>query len=187
MGRDAGFIAASASIASGDVNFCLIPEGKLILHGEYGFLEALKERILTRKHAVIAVAEGAGTELIGEANETDASGNKLHKDIGTFLNKEIKQAFKKWNIPASLKYIDPSYIIRSVPANSDDSIFCADLARAAVNAAMAGKTDVLVGFWHGEFTVVPLQAIRNKKKRISLSSELWHSVIASTGQPPEWQ
>ena len=187
MGRDAGFIAASASIASGDVNFCLIPEGKLILRGEYGFLEALKERILTRKHAVIAVAEGAGTELIGEANETDASGNKLHKDIGTFLNKEIKQAFKKWNIPASLKYIDPSYIIRSVPANSDDSIFCADLARAAVNAAMAGKTDVLVGFWHGEFTVVPLQAIRNKKKRISLSSELWHSVIASTGQPPEWQ
>ena len=187
MGRDAGFIAAAASIASGDVNFCLIPEAKLVLHGKYGLFEALKERILKRKHAVIAVAEGAGTDLIGSADETDASGNKLHKDIGGFLKSEIAKAFKEWEIPVSLKYIDPSYIIRSVPANSDDSIFCADLARAAVNAAMAGKTDVLVGFWHGEFTFVPLQTIHNKQKRISLSSELWHSVIATTGQPPEWQ
>lgn len=186
MGRDAGFIAAAATKASGDVNFCLIPEAKFPLYGEGGLLDVLQQRIINRKHAVIAVAEGAGTELIGESKAVDASGNKLHNDIGPFLMAEIKKAFKDWGIPTSVKYIDPSYIIRSIPANSDDSIFCADLARAAVNAAMAGKTDMLVGYWHGEFTYVPLKAIRNMKKRIRTDSDLWHSVIATTGQPSEW-
>jgi 6-phosphofructokinase 1 len=186
MGRDAGYIAAAATKASGDVNFCLIPEAKFPLYGEGGFLDVLQQRILDRKHAVIAVAEGAGTDLIGESSDLDASGNKLHNDIGPFLKAEIKKAFKEWGIKTSVKYIDPSYIIRSVKANSDDSIFCADLARAAVNAAMAGKTDMLVGCWHGEFTYVPLKAIRNKKKRISTGSDLWHSVITTTGQPSEW-
>lgn len=186
MGRDAGFIAAAAAKASGDVNFCLIPEAKFPLYGDGGLLDVLKQRILDREHAVIAVAEGAGTELVGENSDIDASGNKRHNDIGIFLKTEIEKAFKEWNIKTSVKYIDPSYIIRSIPANSDDSIFCADLARAAVNAAMGGKTDMLVGYWHGEFTYVPLEAIRNKKKQISTESDLWHSVIATTGQPSEW-
>ena len=186
MGRDAGFIAAAATKASGDVNYCLIPEAKFPLYGEGGLLDVLQQRILDRKHAVIAVAEGAGTELIGASSEIDASGNKRHNDIGLFLKAEIKKAFKEWQIPTTVKYIDPSYIIRSIAANSDDSIFCADLARAAVNAAMGGKTDMLVGYWHGEFTYVPLKAIRNKEKRIRTNSDLWHSVLATTGQPSEW-
>jgi len=186
MGRDAGFIAASATIASGDVNFCLVPELPLKLDGPDGFLHALVSRIMNRNHAVIAVAEGAGTDLIGNSDKIDASGNKLHNDIGLFLKNKIHDEFKLRGIPFSIKYIDPSYIIRSVPANSDDSIFCADLARAAVHAAMEGKTNMLVGYWHGEFTNVPLAAIHNKQKRISTTSQLWHSVIASTGQPPEW-
>jgi len=186
MGRDAGFIAAAATKASGDVNFCLIPEVKFKLYGEGGFLDVLKKRILERGHAVIAVAEGAGTELIGESSNVDASGNKLHNDIGPFLKSEIKKAFKEWGVETSVKYIDPSYIIRSVKANSDDSIFCADLARAAVNAAMGGKTDMLIGYWHGEFTSVPFTAIHKRKKQIIPASHLWHSVIATTGQPSEW-
>ena len=186
MGRDAGFIAAEATKASGDVNFCLIPEAKFPLYGDGGLLDVLKQRIHDRHHAVIAVAEGAGTDLIGKSDALDPSGNKLHNDIGPFLKAEIKKAFKEWEIPTTVKYIDPSYIIRSIPANSDDSIFCADLARAAVNAAMAGKTDMLVGYWHGEFTFVPLKAIRNKKKQIRPASDLWHGVLATTGQPAEW-
>lgn len=186
MGRNAGFIAAEATKSCGDVNFCLIPEAKFPLYGEGGLLEVLQQRILDRHHALIAVAEGAGTEYIGESDKIDASGNKLHNDIGPFLKSEIKKAFDEWDIPCTVKYIDPSYIIRSVPANSDDSIFCADLARAAVNAAMAGKTDMLIGYWHGEFTNVPLKAIHNKKKQIRVGSDFWNSVLTTTGQPCEW-
>jgi len=186
MGRNAGFIAAEATKASGEVNFCLIPEDKFALYGEGGLLDVLRQRIQERHHAVITVAEGAGMEYIGESNQVDPSGNKQHNDIGLFLKAEIKKAFKKWDISTTVKYIDPSYIIRSIPANSDDSIFCADLARAAVSAAMAGKTDMLIGHWHGEFTYVPLEAIHKKKKQVKMGSDFWHSVLATTGQPVNW-
>ena len=186
MGRDAGYIAAAATKASGDVNFCLVPEAKFPLEGENGLINVLHKRLLNRGHALIAVAEGAGTHLIGEGTIKDASGNVIHNDIGLFLKEKIKTGLAEKGMKPSIKYIDPSYIIRSVPANADDSIFCADLARAAVNAAMAGKTDMLVGLWHGEFTHVPLKAIRHETKRIQIGQLIWKSVLATTGQPPEW-
>jgi 6-phosphofructokinase 1 len=186
MGRDAGYIAAAATKASGDVNFCLVPEAKFPLEGENGLISVLHKRLLDRGHALIAVAEGAGTDIVGEGSLKDASGNLLHNDIGIFLKEKIKSGLSEKGMKPSIKYIDPSYIIRSVPANADDSIFCADLARAAVNAAMAGKTDMLVGYWHGEFTHVPLKAIRHEKKCIEIGQLIWKSVLATTGQPPEW-
>ncbi|MCK5844892.1 MAG: ATP-dependent 6-phosphofructokinase [Victivallales bacterium] len=187
MGRDAGFIAAEATKASGDVNFCLVPEVKFPLDGENGLIAALEWRLKERGHSLIAVAEGAGAHLIGESGEKDASGNPLHKDIGIFLKSEIKKRLNERGIKPSVKYIDPSYIIRSVPANGYDSIFCADLARAAVHAAMSGRTDMLVGYWHGEFTNVPLTAVHGKKKRINVNGAMWRKVLATTGQPLEWQ
>ena len=186
MGRDAGFISAEATKASGDVNFCLVPEAAFPLDGENGLIAALETRLKTRGHALIAVAEGAGTHLLGESGEKDASGNSLHKDIGVFLKSEIKKRLGELGLKPSIKYIDPSYIIRSVPANGYDSIFCADLARAATNAAMSGRTDMLVGYWHGEFTNVPLTAVHGKKKKINVNGEMWRKVLATTGQPPEW-
>ena len=186
MGRDAGFIAAEATKASGDVNFCLVPEAKFPLDGENGLIAALEERLRNRGHALIAVAEGAGTHLLGESDEVDASGNALHKDIGLFLKSEIQKRLVGLGIKPSIKYIDPSYIIRSVPANGYDSIFCADFARAATNAAMSGRTDMLVGYWHGEFTNVPLTAVHGKKKKLNINGEMWRKVLATTGQPPEW-
>jgi 6-phosphofructokinase 1 len=186
MGRDAGFIAAEATKASGDVNFCLVPEAEFPLDGENGLIAALERRIRERGHALIAVAEGAGTHLLGESDERDASGNLLHKDIGLFLKNEIKKRLTDLGLKPAVKYIDPSYIIRSVPANGYDSIFCADLGRAAVHAAMSGRTDMLVGYWHGEFTNVPLTAIHGKKKKINVNGEMWKKVLATTGQPPEW-
>lgn len=186
MGRHAGFIAAYATRASGDVNFCLVPEVPFPLHGEGGLLENLRVRLRQRQHAVIAVAEGAGQHLVGEGEERDASGNVKFKDIGLFLKEEIGKAFAAWGEPVNVKYFDPSYTIRSVPATGQDSIFCADLARHAVHAGMAGKTAMLVGYWHGVFTNVPLRAIQKRRKPMRPTASLWVSVLSSTGQPTQW-
>ncbi|MCF7791335.1 MAG: ATP-dependent 6-phosphofructokinase [Victivallales bacterium] len=187
MGRDAGFISSYATRANGNVNFCLIPEMKLHTEGKGWFYEKLRERILSREHAVVAVAEGAGQHLIGSSGNTDASGNKKYNDIGRFIRFDSKKYFKeKWDMDLNVKYFSPSYTIRSVPANSQDSIFCADLARYAVDAAMSGKTDLMIGHWHGEFTHVPLNAVKKRIKRVRRDSRLWTSVLTCTGQPVWW-
>ncbi len=183
MGRDSGFIAAHATLANLDVNFTLIPEVAFDLYGKGGFLDALETRIKKRQHAVIVVAEGAGQEFFDGTAGKDASGNVLHQDIGIFLKDEIKTYFNSKNIPITLKYIDPSYTIRSVPANANDSIFCAHLGRYAVHAAMAGKTDIIVGRWNDKFTHVPIPVTVSGRKKISPESSLWLSVLESTGQP----
>ncbi len=183
MGRDSGFIAAHATLANLDVNFTLIPEIPFDLYGKGGLLEALEQRIKKRHHAVIIVAEGAGQEFFTGECDRDASGNVKLKDIGVFLRDEIKKYFKSKNIPIILKYIDPSYMIRSIPANASDSIFCAQLGQAAVHAAIAGKTDMIVGQWHDVFTHVPIPVTGASRKKISSEDALWLSVLESTGQP----
>ena len=184
MGRDAGFIAAGATLASQEVNFCLIPEVPFALEDEGGFLEVLKKRILARGHAVIVVAEGAGQDLMGgEVEERDASGNVKHQDIGVFLKDRITEYFAGLGFPMNLKYFDPSYFIRSVPANGDDSLMCNGLARHAVHAALAGKTDVLIGLWNDVLIHVPIPLAIAGKKRVSPEGELWMGVIEATGQP----
>ena len=184
MGRDSGFIAAYSTLACLEVNFCLIPEVPFDIDGPGGFLDHLEKRIVDREHAVIVVAEGAGQNILeDEEIEYDASGNRRLKDIGEFLKEKIGGHFKKKNIPINLKYIEPSYIIRSVPANASDSIFCDNLARNAVHAGMSGKTDVLVGLWYGSYTLVPLPIATSQRKRIDPESALWRSVLAATGQP----
>ena len=183
MGRDAGFIAAHATLASLDVNFTLIPEVPFDLYGKGGLLDVLEQRIKKRHHAVIVSAEGAGQEFFKEDCEHDASGNVKLKDIGVFLRDEIETYFKAKNTSITLKYIDPSYIIRSVPANASDSIFCAQLGQFAVHAAMAGKTDMIVGQWHDVFTHVPIPSTVASRKKISPEGPLWLNVLESTGQP----
>lgn len=184
MGRDSGFIAAYSTLASLEVNFCLIPEVPFELHGKNGLFECLKKRLETRSHAVIIVAEGAGQHLMeSDTNQFDASGNRVLNDIGEYLKKQIKTHFSEKSFPINLKYIDPSYIIRSVPANSSDSIFCENLARNAVHAGMAGKTDILIGLWYGAYTHVPLTIATQERKAILPESSLWRSVLEATGQP----
>ena len=133
MGRDSGFIACYAALASQHVNFCLVPEVPFDLRGRPGFLEVLRQRIVQRKHAVILVAEGAGQQLLAaNSSETDASGNRRLGDIGLFLHDEIKRFFHSLDLPIPLKYIDPSYAIRSVPAGPQDNVYCSILAQSAV-------------------------------------------------------
>ena len=183
MGRHAGFIAAGATIASQDVNFTLVPEVPFVLEGENGFLDALKQRVISRAHAVILVAEGAGQHLMENTSEVfDASGNLKSKDIGIFLRDKIEAYFKAEGVPFLMRYIDPSYLVRSVPAIAEDAILCDFYARNAVHAAMAGKTGLVIGQQHDIFTHVPFGYLTQHKKQLDLNSPAWLGVLAATGQ-----
>jgi 6-phosphofructokinase 1 len=188
MGRHAGFIAAGATVANHDVNFTLIPEVPFKLEGKNGFLSALKERILRRAHAVVVVAEGAGQELLeGSATERDASGNIKLKDIGVFLRGQIETYFREANIPIVMRYFDPSYTIRSSPANAADSVLCDFYARNAVHAAMAGKTGLVIGLLHDSYIHIPIEMLATEKKHIDPNDIWWNAVLASTGQPARFE
>ena len=182
MGRDSGFIAMHATLANSDVNFCFIPEVPFKMDGEDGLLARLEKRLERRHHAVIVTAEGAGQDLIKDGEEVmkDASGNVLHKDIGLYLKHHITRHFKDKGMPVSLKYIDPSYMIRSCEANAEDSVFCILLGQNAVHAAMAGKTNMFVSYWNHHFTHVPLQVAVGRRKIVNPLGEYWQSVLAMT-------
>jgi len=187
MGRNSGFIAAKASVANGDVNFVLVPEVPFDIDGERGFLKALEKRLFERKHALVVVAEGAGQDIMQKLStemRVDPSGNIKYGDIGIYLRDRIAEKFQTgWNT-ATVKYIDPSYIIRSSPANSDDSIFCNQLAQNAVHAAMSGRTKMVVGLWHNTFTHVPMATVISERKQIDPTGSEWLNVLETTGQPP---
>ena len=184
MGRDSGFIAAYAAVANPVVNFCLIPETDFDMDGPKGLLAALERRFRSGKtHAVIVVAEGAGQKFFQNAEDTrDASGNVLKKDIGDYLKRRISAYFKEKGVEASVKYFDPSYMIRSVPARGTDAIRCYLLARAAVHAAMAGRTNCVVGSAGDLYTLVPIKLATIERQQVSLSGDLWRSVTDATGQ-----
>ena len=183
MGRESGFIAAHTALATNEVNYVLIPEVPFDLHGENGLLAHLEKRFERRNHAVILVAEGAGQNLLASSNSTDASGNKKLADIGIYLKDRIGTYFKEKQIELNLKYIDPSYIIRSTPANPNDSIYCARLGTNAVHAAMAGRTELLISYIHNSFVHVPIRMAISRRNRINPDKGLWRDVIAATGQP----
>jgi 6-phosphofructokinase 1 len=183
MGRHSGFIAATAVLAQQDVNFVLIPEVDFDLAGPHGLLTALEKRLADRKHAVIVVAEGAGQKFFeNKQNERDASGNIKLKDIGIYLKEAISSYFAEKGIEISIKYIDPSYMIRSLPANANDRVFCSFLGRNAVHAGMAGKTSMLIGHWNNQFVHVPMKLIAEKRKQINPGGSLWRSTLEATGQ-----
>ena len=184
MGRDSGFIAATAALSQSECNYVLIPEIDFDLEGPGGMLNHLEKRLTTRSHAVIVVAEGAGQKFFKNSDEShDASGNVLHKDIGSYLAEAIKARFKAKKLELNLKYIDPSYIIRSAPANASDRVYCSYLGQKAAHAAMAGKTDLLIGLWNDHFVHVPIALATQKRKKVDPAGVLWNSVLESTGQP----
>jgi len=184
MGRESGHIVLNATLAQNDVNFALIPEVPFDLEGERGLLTILEKRLRERKHAVILVAEGAGQDLCptGDPPKTDASGNVRLHDIGVYLKTRIEKYFKKIHMEFNLKYIDPSYTIRSVPANASDSIYCELLGQFAVHAGMAGKTNLVVGLFKGEYVHLPIKSVTSRKK-VNTRGNLWMRVLEATGQP----
>ncbi len=183
MGRHSGVIAATATLAQQDVNYVLIPEVDFDLDGPNGLLPTLEKRLAERGHAVDVVAEGAGQKFFEhEEKERDLSGNIKLKDIGMFLKQQIVAYFEERQIPISIKYIDPSYMIRSLPANANDRVFCNFLGRNAVHAGMAGKTDLLIGNWNNHFVHVPMKLLAGKRKHVDPRGMLWRSALEATGQ-----
>ena len=178
MGRHSGFIACYASLASQDADFCLIPEVSFDLPA---FLSRLRARVAEQGHAVVVVAEGAGQELVPSSAETDPSGNARLGDIGALLRSAITDSFE--GLPLSLRYVDPGYAIRSVPANTFDAVYCSRLAQAAVHAGMAGFTSMIVARWHGRFIHLPIALATAGRNRVDPHGDLWMSVLEATGQP----
>ncbi len=190
MGRESGFIAAEAALALKEVNIVLIPEKPFELEGKNGLLQYLDRRLQQRGHAVIVVAEGAGQDIYRreyqdslEKGNTDASGNPILGDICSLLQDRIKDYFKQKDLPITLKFIDPSYIIRSIPANSTDRIYCGFLGQNAVHAAMSGKTNMVVSKQQDQFVYLPLNFVIQGRKKIDTKSNYWRAVLESTGQP----
>ena len=183
MGRDSGFIAAFACLANPVVNLCLVPESPFTLEGPGGLLNWLERRLEKKHHVVIVVAEGAGQNLFAEQPAVkDASGNVLHRDIGTFLRDRIHEHLAAKKVEHAIRYFDPSYQIRAVPAEGTDAVFCGHLAENAVHAAMAGKTGMVVGHWNGQFTHVPIQLAVQERRKINLDGQLWRNLLNVTRQ-----
>jgi 6-phosphofructokinase 1 len=180
MGRDSGFIAAYTALADSRVNYCLVPECPFTVEA---LMPSLRQRLLSRGHAVIAVAEGAGQDLLQAEGERDASGNVRYADIGLYLRDELKRCCAAEGLDINLKYIDPSYTIRSVPANAFDSAFSLLLGHNAVHAGMSGRTSLVVGNWRDAYTHVPISAAVAQRRKINLDGWLWNAVLSSTGQP----
>jgi 6-phosphofructokinase 1 len=188
MGRHSGFIACYAALAKNDADYVLIPEVPFDLDGEQGFLSHLRATVRDCGHATIVVAEGAGQEhLAGEPTAVDASGNVRLHDIQRLLQQRITEDFSAHGQELNLKLLDPSYIVRSVPANPYDSVYCVRLAHAAVHAAMAGRTEVVVGRWHGRFVHMPIPVAISRRNTVDPDGDLWLSVLESTGQPARFR
>ena len=184
MGRHSGFIACYAALAEPDANYVLIPEVPFALDGPVGFLAHLASRVRDRDHAVIVVAEGAGQDLVpAEEAGVDASGNKKLHNIGLFLRRRIGDHFAAEGLELNLKYIDPSYAIRSVEANPFDSVYCIRLAQNAVHAALAGRTEIVIGRWRGRYVHIPMALAVSRRHQVCPDGDLWLSVLEATGQP----
>lgn len=185
MGRESGFVAANAVLATGEANFCLIPEVDFDLEGENGLLKQIENRLMRKNHIVIVVAEGAGQKYVNDPKnlQYDLSGNVKLGDIGLFLKEKINAYFKERKIDIALRYIDPSYNIRSCAPTPNDSIFCFQLAQMAVHAGMSGRTGMVVGHNHGQFIHLPIEVATSKRKNINVKEQLWQSVLEATGQP----
>ncbi|HEX2736139.1 MAG TPA: ATP-dependent 6-phosphofructokinase [Polyangiaceae bacterium] len=189
MGRHSGFVACQAALASTDVDLVLIPEIPWRLSGERGVISYLDGVLQRKGHAVVVVAEGAGQDILsGEtpSGRTDKSGNVKLEDVGVYLREQIPSHMQRLGREVTLKYIDPSYSIRSVPASPADSVYCWHMARNAVHAAMAGNTEMLIGRWHGRFVHVPMPLATRMRKEVEPTEDLWMSVVEATGQPRAW-
>ncbi len=187
MGRHSGFIASYATLAASQADVVLLPEVPFSLHGPDGVLAYVRRLVKDQGNAVIVVAEGAGQELMADAPHAfDASGNiKLH-DVGALLRDEVIKEFAHAGVDVTVRYLDPSYTIRSVPANPYDRVYCLRLAHAAVHAAMSGRTEVTVGRWNGRFVHVPMPLVVSGRNQVDPDGDLWLGVLEVTGQPAQF-
>jgi 6-phosphofructokinase 1 len=183
MGRNSGFIAMYASLANRDVDCCLIPELPFEIEGPNGLAAFVEKRLQENGHFLLVVAEGAGQDLLAASTEIDASGNRKFNDIGLYLKERLQAYFNRENIEVSMKYIDPTYMVRAVPATASDQMYCAVLAHSAIHGAMAGFTSFTVGPVNGRHAMIPLQDVAGQQQRVDIRDRTWSRLLSSTGQP----
>ncbi|MDD2804011.1 MAG: ATP-dependent 6-phosphofructokinase [Elusimicrobiales bacterium] len=183
MGRESGWIAASAATSNSNVNFCLVPEVPFDLEGPRGFFECLRRRLEAKDHAVVVVAEGAGQQLAAQtAGAVDRSGNRKLQDIGLLLKDRARDWFARQNFEVNIKYFDPSYSIRSTPANANDAEYCLLLGYNALHAGMAGKTGLVLGLHNHRLVHLPIHMTAGRKL-VDPQGWLWQAVLQATRQP----
>ncbi|KAF3788756.1 ATP-dependent 6-phosphofructokinase 5 [Nymphaea thermarum] len=173
MGRNSGFIAMYATLASRDVDCCLIPESLFYLEGKGGLFEFMEQRLRQDGHMVMVVAEGAGQGLVPAS----------FSDVGIWLNDKIKEHFAKKKIVLNLKYIDPTYMIGAIPSNAADNVYCTLLAHSAIHGAMAGYTGFAVGPVNGKHAHIPIHTLIEKQRQVCLADRMWARLLSSTNQP----
>lgn len=188
MGRYSGFIAMYATLASRDVDCCLIPESPFYLEGPGGLFEFMEKRLKENGHMIIVTAEGAGQELFSESmrkmDQQDASGNKQLQDVGLWITQKIKEHFtSSQKMAINLKYIDPTYMIRAIPGNASDNVYCTLLAHSAIHGAMAGYTGFIVGPVNGRHAYIPFNRVIEKQKKVVITDRMWARLLSSTNQP----
>ncbi|KAH7282803.1 hypothetical protein KP509_35G048000 [Ceratopteris richardii] len=185
MGRYSGYIAMYATLASRDVDLCLIPEVPFHLEGEGGLYEFVDKRLRENGHMVIVVAEGAGQELMETSTQArDASGNQLLRDIGLWLSQKLKDHYSKTkNESLNLKYIDPTYMIRAIPSNASDNVYCTLLAQSGLHGAMAGYTGFTIGPVNGRHAFIPISRVTERPNRVNIADRMWARLLSSTNQP----
>ncbi|KAL5206348.1 hypothetical protein ABZP36_034557 [Zizania latifolia] len=183
MGRSTGFIAMQASLSSGQIDVCLIPEVSFTLDGEHGVMQHLEHLLKRKGFCVVCVAEGAGQDLLQKSNATDASGNAILSDFGVHMQQKIKKHFKDIGVPADVKYIDPTYMVRACRANASDAILCTVLGQNAVHAAFAGFSGITSGICNTHYAYLPITEVIAAPKRVNPNSRMWHRCLTSTGQP----
>lgn len=184
MGRHAGYIAAHATLSARQVDICLIPEIQFPMTGDNGVC-GLTEYVLRRQgYAVIVVAEGAGSDLVKTAVQYDEGGNKKLPDIGKFMQSEMSQYFKSKKLDVSIKLIDPSYMIRAVPADASDAVYCQSIAQNAVHGAMAGYTGFSSGLVNNRTVLIPFDLISaTSPSYLNPDGRTWERVLSLTHQP----
>ncbi|KAJ8772384.1 hypothetical protein K2173_027561 [Erythroxylum novogranatense] len=160
-----------------------------ILSGGFRWaFEYIEERIKENGHMVIVIAEGAGQEYVSQSmgavdeRDRDASGNRLLLDVGLWLSEKIKDHFTNIHKTINMKYIDPTYMIRAIPSNASDNIYCTLLAHSAVHGAMAGYTGFTVGQVNSRHAYIPIARV-TETNTVKLTDRTWARVLASTNQP----
>ena len=181
MGRQSGFIATHAALASGEVDVCLIPEIDTPLDGPGGVIAHVR-RVLTKKeHCVVVVAEGAGQDILGALGETDASGNPVLQNFAKFLREEFKS--RLGDLDPDIKYIDPTYMVRARQTNASDAIYCSILGQNAVHAAFAGLTGVTVGLCNGHYVYLPVPPLIKRAREVDPNGRMWERLRLAINQP----
>ncbi|CAI0409547.1 unnamed protein product [Linum tenue] len=187
MGRYSGFIAMYATLASRDVDCCLIPESPFFLEGKGGLFQFIRKRLKENGHMVIVIAEGAGQDLLTESMQSmgqqDASGNKQLQDVGFWISHRIKvHTFADFGLTVMI-VADPTYMIRAIPGNASDNVYCTLLAQSAVHGAMAGYTGFTCGPVNGRHSYIPFNRITEKQNKVVITDRMWARLLSSTNQP----